>query len=462
MHSLLRPAGTQGATPIYLVSQAGLGEFLALPEHAPHEAFLRAAQFEAKPGRAVYIPGGDGTIEAVYFGTEDPAARHHDPLFLGKLPAQLPSGTYRLANPPDDAMRAALAFVTAQYRFARYKKVTPKDASLVVPDGVDGEALSQQIHAIVLARDLVNTPANDLGPVELEAAVSDLARNHGAVMTTIVGDDLLLRNFPMIHAVGMGSPRLPRLIDLTWGNPSHPKVTVVGKGVCFDTGGLNLKPDASMLLMKKDMGGAAAAIGLAHMIMASKLPVRLRLLIAAVENSVSGRAFRPGDVYPTRKGITVEIGNTDAEGRLVLCDALTLADDEAPDLMVDFATLTGAARVALGADLAPIYTHDDALAADLVRQGIRVADPVWRLPLWAPYVAALDSRVADFNNVGTGGFAGSITAALFLDRFVEKAKAWVHADIYAWVPNEKPGRPVGGEMHGARAVFEVVKERFGG
>jgi leucyl aminopeptidase len=462
MHPLLRPAGTQGAIPIHLVTQAGLADVLALPEHTAHQAFLAAAQFDAKAGRGVYVPGKDGSIEAVYFGIEDPTARHHDPLFLGKLPSQLPSGVYRIANPPGDAMRAALGFITAQYRFARYKKVAPKDAALVVPDSVDGEALSQQIDAIVLARDLVNTPANDLGPVELEAAVSDLARSHGAIMSTIVGDDLLLRNFPMIHAVGMGSPRLPRLIDLTWGNPSHPKVSVVGKGVCFDTGGLDLKPDAAMLLMKKDMGGAAAAIGLAHMIMAAKLPVRLRMLIAAVENSVSGRAFRPGDVYPTRKGITVEIGNTDAEGRLVLCDALALADDEAPDLMVDFATLTGAARVALGADIAPIYTHDDRLAADLVRLGASVADPVWRLPLWAPYLTGLDSRVADLNNVTGSGFAGSITAALFLDRFVEKAKAWVHADIYAWVPNEKPGRPVGGEMHGARAVFEVVKDRFGG
>ncbi len=272
--------------------------------------------------------------------------------------------------------------------------------------------------------------------------------------------DSLEADLPMIHAVGMGSARSPRLVDLTWGDPGHPKVTLVGKGVCFDTGGLDIKSDAGMLLMKKDMGGAAAAIGLAHMVMAAKLPVRLRLLVPAVENSISGQAFRPGDVFATRKGLSVEIGNTDAEGRLVLCDALALADEEEPALLADFATLTGAARVALGPDLPPIYSHDDQLAADLMAAGAKVADPVWRLPLWSPYAAGLESRVADLNNVATGGFAGSITAALYLDRFVEKTRSWVHADIYAWVPAEKPGRPVGGEFQAGRALFEVIKARF--
>jgi leucyl aminopeptidase len=460
MHPLLRPAGTTGATPVTFVTPSTYPDAKAKLK-APQQAYLDAVGFEPKAGKAVVVPDARGAVAAVLFGIEAEDAAHRDPLLAGKLPGQVPPGLYRFANDPGDAERAALAWITGQYRFTRYKTSSSKPALLVVPEGVDGAAVSQAAEATALARDLINTPANDLGPAELEAAIRDMGKRHRAKVTSVVGADLVKQNFPMIHAVGAASPREPRLVDLVWGNEKHPKVTLVGKGVCFDTGGLDLKPSSAMLLMKKDMGGAAAAIGLAHMIMAAKLPVRLRLLVPAVENAVSGAAFRPGDVFPTRKGLTVEIGNTDAEGRLVLCDALALADEEAPALLADFATLTGAARVALGPDLPPVYTHDDALAADLTAAGLAVGDPVWRLPLWKPYAGGLDSKIADMNNVTTGGFAGSITAALYLDRFVEKAKSWVHADVYGWVPADKPGRPQGGEMQAARALFAVLKARFG-
>ncbi len=278
---------------------------------------------------------------------------------------------------------------------------------------------------------------------------------------TIVGDDLLKQNFPLIHAVGRASPRAPRLIDITWGDPAAPKITLVGKGVCFDTGGLDIKPSSGMLIMKKDMGGAACVLGAAHMIMDAKLKVRLRVLIPAVENAISGEAFRPLDIYRSRKGITVEIGNTDAEGRLVLADALALADEEKPELIVDMATLTGAARVALGPDLPAFFATDDALAADVARHAQAENDPVWRLPLWKPYDSMLDSKTADINNVG-GAFAGSITAALFLNRFVTAAKAWAHFDIYGWTPSARPARPEGGECQVARALYALLKERYGG
>jgi leucyl aminopeptidase len=297
-------------------------------------------------------------------------------------------------------------------------------------------------------------------PSDLEAAAKAIAIQHGAKFSSIVGDGLLAEKLTLIHAVGRAADGAPRLLDLRWGDPAHPKVTLVGKGVCFDTGGLDIKPGSGMLLMKKDMGGAAAALGLAHLVMDAKLPVALRVLIPAVENSISDEAFRPGDIYKSRKGITVEIGNTDAEGRLVLADALALGDDEAPELMIDFATLTGAARVALGPELPPAYTDDDRLAEDFARHGIAENDPVWRLPLWQPYAAMLDSKIADINNVSAGGFAGSITAALFLSRFVERAKAWLHLDIYAWNPSARPGRPEGGEAMTIRALYALLKERY--
>jgi leucyl aminopeptidase len=321
--------------------------------------------------------------------------------------------------------------------------------------------MTRIIDGVFLARDLINTPANDMGPQELEDAARALANRHGAELRAIVGDDLIAQNFPLIYAVGRAAARAPRLIDLTWGDARHPKVTLIGKGVCFDSGGLDIKPESGMLNMKKDMGGAATLLALAHMLMDRGAPLRLRVLIPAVENAISGSAFRPRDVYRSRKGLTVEIGNTDAEGRLILADAIALADAEAPDLIVDMATLTGAARVALGTEIPPFYTDDDALAASLARAAVSENDPLWRMPLWRPYDQLLESKTADINNVASGNFGGSITAALFLRRFVSAAKAWLHFDIYAWNQTGKPGRPEGGECQGARALYRLLVQRYG-
>ena len=425
---------------------------------APALAFAEASGFKAEAGALLVLPAADGSIAGVLFGCEE-APR--DPLSFGKLATALPAGDYVLAHPPANPRLAALGFLLGGYRFTRYGKRPVADVRLVVPNGTDEADLRRTAEAVTLTRDLVNTPANDLGPAEIEAAVRTLAARFGAQVNVTTGDDLLAANFPLIHAVGRASPRAPRLIDLSWGEPGAPKVTLVGKGVAFDTGGLDIKPSSGMLLMKKDMGGAANAIGLAQMIMGRALPVRLRLIVAAVENAIDGSAFRPGDVFPSRKGLTVEIGNTDAEGRLILADALSLADEEAPELLIDFATLTGAARVALGPQLPPAYTEDDALAADLARHGAAEADPSWRMPLWAPYASMLDSKIADLNNAPGGGFAGSITAALFLQRFVSRAGAWLHLDIYAWNPSSRPGRPEGGEAQTIRALDALLAERYG-
>lgn len=458
MHSLLL-ASAPAAIPVHIVSKAG---WAALAETLPPQAgrFAQAQGFVARPGQHLVLPDASGAIAAVLLGVEPAGARWRDPFAPGRLAATLPAGDYALSGEIDDPGLAALAWLLQTYRFERYRKKPAAAARLVVPEGVDGAELSALADSVALARDLVNTPANDLGPAEIEQAIRQLGQECGATVVSIVGDDLIARNFPMIHAVGRASSRAPRLIDLVWGDPSHPKVTLVGKGVAFDTGGLNLKPDASMLLMKKDMGGAAAAIAAARMIMLAKLPVRLRLLVPAVENAVSGSAFRPGDVLPSRKGISVEIGNTDAEGRLILADALALADEETPELLVDYATLTGAARVALGPQLPPFYTHDDGLAAEITRLGRAVNDPVWRLPLWPPYDDMLDSKIADVNHVSGGSFAGSVTAALFLNRFVEKTQSYAHFDIYAWNPSAKPGRPEGGECQAARLTYALVKQFY--
>jgi len=458
VHSLLL-ASAPAAIPVHIVSKAG---WAALAETLPPQAgrFAQAQGFVARPGQHLVLPDASGAIAAVLLGVEPAGARWRDPFAPGRLAATLPAGDYALSGEIDDPGLAALAWLLQTYRFERYRKKPAAAARLVVPEGVDGAELSALADSVALARDLVNTPANDLGPAEIEQAIRQLGQECGATVVSIVGDDLIARNFPMIHAVGRASSRAPRLIDLVWGDPSHPKVTLVGKGVAFDTGGLNLKPDASMLLMKKDMGGAAAAIAAARMIMLAKLPVRLRLLVPAVENAVSGSAFRPGDVLSSRKGISVEIGNTDAEGRLILADALALADEETPELLVDYATLTGAARVALGPQLPPFYTHDEGLAAEITRLGRAVNDPVWRLPLWPPYDDMLDSKVADVNHVSGGSFAGSVTAALFLNRFVEKTQSYAHFDIYAWNPSAKPGRPEGGECQAARLTYALVKQFY--
>ncbi len=422
--------------------------------------WIKATGFKGGAGELQLLPAADGTLAGALFGLG--AAADELPLVAGKLAAALPPVVWNLENAGSAAAALALGFGLGSYRFDRYRKSEQSRARLIVPDGVDREALERTLSGCFLTRDLVNTPVNDMGPAELEAAMRRLAAVHDAEVTSIEGQALLDRNFPMIHAVGRASASAPRLLDLRWGREDAPRVTLVGKGVCFDTGGLDIKPAAGMLLMKKDMGGAANVLGLASMIMAARIPVRLRVLIPAVENAIAGDAFRPGDVLTSRKGITVEIGNTDAEGRLVLADALAHADEEAPAMMIDMATLTGAARVALGPDLPPFYCHGDTLAEELLAAGRTTHDPLWRMPLHKPYDRSLSSMVADINNVPAGGMAGSVTAALFLNRFVEHADSWVHFDIYAWNPKAKPWSPVGGEAQGIRALFQLISERFDG
>ena len=428
---------------------------------AAARAFADASGFEPKAGNHLLLPGTDGGVAGALLALDKASDRARHPFLPGKLSTLLPAGVWRFESPPADPRLGALAFVLGGYRFTRYRKSDARDVKLEIPAGVDGNELSRIVEAVFLVRDLVNTPSNDCGPADIESAVRTVAERHGAKVRSIVGDDLLRENFPLVHTVGRASARAPRLIDLTWGDAAHPKVALVGKGVCFDTGGLDIKSDAGMLLMKKDMGGAATALGLAQMIMDAKLPVRLRLVIPAVENSISGDAFRPGDVWKSRKGISVEIGNTDAEGRLILADALALADEDAPDLIVDFATLTGSARVALGPELPAMFTDDDKLADEIVRNASEQADPCWRMPLWRPYQSMLESKIADTNNVSSGSLAGAITAALFLTRFVERARSWVHFDLFAWNPASKPGRPEGGEAQTIRALYAMLTARYG-
>jgi leucyl aminopeptidase len=422
--------------------------------------FALANGFTAKAGKCLILPSPEGQIAQVIFGLDEESSKTRDLFRAGSLPGLLPAGVYRFANAPHDARLAALAFALGSYRFSRYRKADAVDVRLVPPEGVDAADLTRMADAAFLARDLINTPSNDMGPEQLEAAARDLAAGFDTSFNCILGEELA-ENFPLIHAVGMASHRAPRLIDFSWGDPARPKVTLVGKGVCFDSGGLDLKPSSGMLLMKKDMGGAANVLALAQMVMDAGLKVRLRVLIPAVENAVAGNAFRPLDVFKSRKGLTVEIGNTDAEGRLILADALALADEEKPDLLVDLGTLTGAARVALGPDLPPFYTNDEMLAADVARHAKQENDPLWRMPLWPAYDSWLDSKVANINNAPSGGFAGSITCALFLQRFVEAAKSWLHVDIYGWTPQAKPARPEGGECQAARAIYKLLSERYG-
>jgi leucyl aminopeptidase len=460
MHPSFAHPGSAEAVPIWFVTTAIYADVREQLSGAA-SAFAQAAGFEPKAGRSLLLPGADGAIGGVLFALEGGENVGKDRFQPGRLTDLLPAGTYRFANAPDDTRLAALAFALGAYRFTRYRNSETKDVRLELPEGIDGAELTRIADGVTLARDLINTPANDLGPAELQEAARALAARHGADFSAIVGEDLLAQNFPLIHAVGRASPRAPRLIDLRWGDAAHPKVTLVGKGVCFDTGGLDIKPSSGMLNMKKDMGGAACVLAAAHMIMSADLKLRLRVLVPAVENAVSGSAFRPLDVYASRKGLSVEIGNTDAEGRLVLADALALADAEAPELIADMATLTGAARVALGPELPPFYTDDDALAADVSRHALAENDPLWRMPLWHSYDSLLDSKVADLNNVSSGTFAGSVTAALFLKRFVASAGAWVHVDIFGWTPSAKPARPEGGECQAARALYALLQERYG-
>ncbi|MDB5569658.1 MAG: Leucyl aminopeptidase [Hyphomicrobiales bacterium] len=453
----------KGALPVWFASTDTWDEVRGGLSPAA-SAFAKASGFEPTPGRVLTLPNAAGGLEGAVMGVERKGARWRDPLLAGKLAGALPAGVWRFANAPGDAPRAlelaALGFGLSAYSFRRYRKPAQPGPRLVVPQGVDAKALERTLDALTMARDLVNTPANDMGPDALEKAALAMASRNGAKARVVRGA-ALQKGFPLIHAVGRAAAQEPRLVDITWGSPKAPKVTLVGKGVCFDTGGLDIKPSSAMLLMKKDMAGAATAMALAQSVMQAGLKVRLRVLLPIVENSVSSDAFRPGDVYPSRKGLSVEIGNTDAEGRLILCDALALADEEAPEMMFDFATLTGAARVALGPDLPPFYCTDDALAQDIQRTGFETHDPVWRLPLWDPYDSMLDGKISDINNVSAGPFAGSITAALYLRRFVEKAGAWAHFDIYGWNPSTKPGRPEGGDAQTVRLLHDLLERRFG-
>jgi leucyl aminopeptidase len=452
--------GEAAATvPITFVTPENWGELRERLD-SPARSFATAAAFEPKAGRLLLLPAASGGLAGVLFAIEAATDASKDLFRPGALPGLLPAGSYRFANAPHDSKLAALAFALGCYRFARYRKADAPDHKLELPGNVDGAELARIVDGTSLARDLINTPSNDMGPQELEDAVRAIAAAHGAAVRSIVGDDLLRENFPLIHAVGRAADRPPRLIDMTWGDPGNPKVTLIGKGVCFDTGGLDIKPESGMLNMKKDMGGAACMLALAHMLIDRGTRIRLRLLIPAVENAISGSAFRPRDIYRSRKGLTVEIGNTDAEGRLILADAIALADEEEPRLIVDMATLTGAARVALGAEIPPFYTDDDELAAALAEFAASENDPLWRMPLWRPYDQLLESKVADINNVSSSNFAGSITAALFLRRFVTAAKAWLHCDIFAWNPTAKPARPEGAECQAARALYALLASRY--
>lgn len=454
--------GKGRATPVYFTTEANWPE-LAKSLPADAAGFAKLAGFAAKSGEHVLAPMDGGKAGLVVFALAANGGVM-DAFAAGKLVTVLPAGNYTFANEPAGGKpalaQAALGWLLAQYSFDRYRKPAPAKPQLVAPTNVDAGRIQRLAAAIGLTRDLINTPANDMGPQALEKAALAVAKAYRARARVVRGDALLRQNFPLIHAVGRAGPQAPRLVDFVWGPARAPKITLVGKGVCFDTGGLDIKPSSAMLMMKKDMAGAATALGLAQAIMDAKLPVRLRVLLPIVENSVSSDSFRPGDVYRARNGVSVEIGNTDAEGRLVLADALALAGDEAPEMMFDFATLTGAARVAMGPDLPPFYCTDDDLADEIARTGMACADPVWRLPLWEPYTALLASKVADTNNVSSGPFAGSITAALFLKKFIGKAKAWTHFDIYAWNPSSKPGRPEGGEAQTLRLLYELIEQKF--
>jgi leucyl aminopeptidase len=460
MPSIFETAPVASSIPIIFATKATWEAICAgLPAEA--RQFAISNGFAAKPGACLTLPSAGGKIAQVLFGLEDATAKSRDLFRPGSLPGLLPPGVYRFANAPHDTRLATLAFALGAYRFGRYRKADAPDVRLVPPDGVDATDIARMAEAAQLARDLINTPANDMGPEELALAAEQLAKRFGANFSCIVGDELVRQNFPLIHTVGMASSRAPRLIDFSWGDPTHPKVTLVGKGVCFDTGGLDLKASSGMLIMKKDMGGAANVLALAQMVMDARLKLRLRVVIPAVENAVAGNAFRPLDIFPSRKGLTVEIGNTDAEGRLILADALALADEEKPELLIDMGTLTGAARVALGPDLPPFYTNDERLAEDVARYARQENDPLWRMPLWPAYDSWLDSKVANLNNAPSGSFAGSITCALFLQRFVEDAQSWLHLDIYGWTPSAKPARPEGGECQAARALYKLLSERYG-
>jgi leucyl aminopeptidase len=455
------PSLTKDATNALALTPVAKSDFNTWIESAParDREWLKATGFTAEPGKFAFLPGDDGRPAKVVAGAD----LKNDPVWaLGGLPESLPEGRYRLDADVDagHATSLALGWSLGAYAFTRYKAPKRGFAELVWPQNADHAEVQRLTRSVFLARDLINTPCEDMGPPDLAAAAVAVAKEFDARATVIVGDDLLKENYPTIHAVGRASARPPHLVDIRWGKESAPKVTLVGKGVCFDTGGLDLKSAPNMLQMKKDMGGAATILALARALMAANTPIRLRVLIPAVENSVSANAMRPLDIFKTRAGKTVEIGNTDAEGRLILCDALTEADSEIPDMLIDCATLTGAARVALGPEIQALFSNNEALANDILRASVDTADPVWRLPIWKPYRQRLDSKLADINNASDNPQAGAILGALYLSEFVSATTPWAHLDIFASNAKAAPGRPEGGEATGMRALYRMIRERF--
>lgn len=458
--SLVFAPQSDTSIPLYVLEAGSVDAFLADQSDSVKQ-WVTTLGFSGALGSAVVVPAEDGRIAMALAGYGSADQRSRGRFHLAAAAAKLPKGTYHIESgvPADQMAVEALGWLLQGYRFDRYKASSAQKASLVAPAGVDAQQIEVIAAGEKLTRDLINTPSSDMGPDALEAAARDLANQHGATMEVVTGDALLEQNFPMIHAVGRASDEAPRLLDMHWGS-SGPKLTLVGKGVCFDTGGLNIKPGSSMGLMKKDMGGAANVLGLAHMIMALGIEVQLRVLIPAVENTIDGSAFRPQDVLTARNGMTVEINNTDAEGRLVLADALVLGAEDTPDLMISMATLTGAARVAVGPDLAPFYS-DDGFASALSASAEACADPVWRMPFHAPYERMIEPAIADLDNAPAGGFAGSITAALFLRRFAGDTR-YAHFDIYGWQPTALPSRPKGGVGQGTRALLDGLPELLKG
>lgn len=448
----------EAAVPIHAIRSRDWPDWIE--RHSETLRRLAAAHdFQAQNARILLAPATDGSIERVLFGVGDKV----DAIVMGVLAQHLPTGDYRIASAPREfsATLTAIAWGLGAYGFDRYKKRKRPPPRLAPPEGADMAEAARVIEATRLVRDLVNTPANDMGPEALHASAERVAVDFGAEFRAIVGEQLLEQNYPLIHAVGRAAKQQPRMLHLGWGDAANPRLALVGKGVTFDSGGLDIKPASGMRIMKKDMGGAAHALALAQLVMSAKLKVRLDLFLPVAENAIAGDAFRPGDVLTSRKGLTVEVDNTDAEGRLILADALARACEDNPQLLIDFATLTGAARTALGPDLPPFYANDETLAKDLAAAATEAADPIWRMPLWDAYDGDMDSPIADLKNAGDGAFAGSIYAALFLRRFVT-APAWAHFDIFAWAPREKPARPQGGEAQALRACWELLKRRFGG
>jgi leucyl aminopeptidase len=460
---LIHANQAETAVPIQLVDENRITEFSARQSDAV-QAWMKAHAFRGERNKCLLVPDTTGQLLSVLVGVGKLSAQ--EPLSLWHMagvPERLPEGTYMIADPPNDEVlqQLALGWLYGQYRFERYKKSAERRLRrLCIASNVDIVRIEHINSALSQARDWINAPANDMTPAILAQTAVDLANEHGATVKRYIGDALLANNFPTVHAVGRAATVAPELVDFNWGNLGAPKITLVGKGVCFDSGGLDIKPPSGMFLMKKDMGGAACTLALAQLVMQAQLPVHLRVIIPAVENAVAGNAFRPGDVIKTRSGLTVEVGNTDAEGRLILCDALALADEAAPDLLIDMATLTGAARVALGPELPALFTRDLTLARELMAMGEREQDPVWHLPLWAGYDDELSSRIADLNNVSTTGFSGAIIGGLYLQRFVNKAKQWLHLDLYAWNGKDRPGRPSGAEAQCVRTLFAYLRERF--